>query len=146
MNLLKTIKMNAIEKKTIKTSIQGIGNMEFQIIQIGNPKWLTEIEIFLTQNEGSFTVIAIQKPELKNSLYMQRAIQAFVDHIQAGGDEQQSNQIRNHFRNWINKKNGSLKSIIYGESTTSNEPKQSLRESFTEAFNQRFRGGQQTGN
>lgn len=127
-----------LEKKTIKTSIQGIGSIEISLIKTGNERWLKQIELFVTESADSFTVIAMKNPELANPLFLQRAIQAFVTHIQSGGEEQQSNQIRNHFRNWINKQNGSLKSIIYGEQSTASESHEYFRDSVKEAFAQRY--------
>lgn len=128
-----------IEKKTVKTSVTGIGDMELSVLQIGNKKWLTHIEIFITQNQRLFTVTAMNKPELQNPLFLQRAIQAFIKHIQSGGEEQTSNLIANHFRNWINKQNGSLKNIINGEQTgNAEEDRNAGRESLKEAFNRRY--------
>lgn len=126
-----------LEKKTARNSIQGVGDIEISIMQVGNPKWLSEIEMFVTGNPASFIMIAMQKPELKNPLFLQRAIQAFVTHIQSGGEEQQSNQIRNHFRNWLYKQNGSLNSIIYGQPTSSSESTADFRSSVNEEFNRR---------
>lgn len=126
-----------LEKKTVRNSIQGIGDIEVSVIQLGNPKWLKEIELFVSTNPASFIIIAMQKPELKNPLFLQRVIQAFVTHIQSGGEEQHSNQIRNHFRNWLYKQNGSLNSIIYGQPTTSTESTTEFRSSVNEEFNRR---------
>jgi hypothetical protein len=131
--------MQSIEKKTAGTFIYGIGNIEVDIVQIGKPVWLKEIETFVTSSQDSFTIIAIQKPELKNPLFLQRAIQAFVNHIQAGGEEQKANMIRTHFRNWINKQNGSLKDITNGTKTGNTEAdRQSGRDSLKEAFAKRY--------
>ncbi len=135
-----------VEKKTVKTSVSGIGDMELSVLQIGNRKWLTHIEIFITQNQRLFTVIAMNKPELQNPLFLQRAIQAFIKHIQMGGEEQTSNLIANHFRNWINKQNGSLKSIIYGEQQNADGTESSLRDSVKAEFNRRYGSGKQTAN
>ena len=136
-----------VEKKTVKTSVSGIGDMELSVLQIGNRKWLTHIEIFITQNQRLFTVIAMNKPELQNPLFLQRAIQAFIKHIQSGGEEQTSTLIANHFRNWINKQNGSLKQIIYGEQQQNADGTEtSLRDSVKAEFNRRYGGGKQTAN
>jgi hypothetical protein len=135
-----------VEKKTVKTSVTGIGDMELSVLQIGNRKWLTHIEIFITQNQRLFTVIAMNKPELQNPLFLQRAIQAFIKHIQSGGEEQTSSLIANHFRNWINKQNGTLKTIIYGEQTSTDGTETTLRDSVKAEFNRRYGGGQQTAN
>lgn len=129
--------MLTIEKKIAGTFIYGVGNIEVNILQLGNAKWLHEIELFVTQSNNAFSVIVMQRPELKNPLFLQRAIQAFVTHIQAGGDEQKSNQIRNHFRNWLYKQNGSLNSIIYGQSTSSSESTTEFRGSVNQEFNRR---------
>jgi hypothetical protein len=107
--------MQTIEKKTAGTFIYGVGNIEVKITQIGKPEWLKEIELFVTGGGESFAVIAMNKPELKNPEHIQRAIQAFINHIQEGQIEQKSNLIRNHFRNWLNSMNGSLKYIINGQ-------------------------------
>ena len=139
--------MISVEKKTVKTSVTGIGDMELSVLQIGNRKWLTHIEIFITQNQRLFTVIAMNKPELQNPLFLQRAIQAFIKHIQSGGEEQTSNLISNHFRNWINKQNGSLKQIIYGEQQQNADGTEaSLRDSVKAEFNRRYGGGKQAAN
>ncbi len=131
-----------LEKKVIKTSVQGIGNMEFSITQIGQKRWLTDIETFITQNQRGFTMIAMQKPELQNPLFMQRAIQAFVNHIQTGGEEQTANLIKNHFRNWINKQNGSLKTIIYAEQQNADGTESTLRDNVKAELVRRFGGRQ----
>lgn len=136
-----------IEKKTVKTSVSGIGDMELSVLQIGNSKWLTHIEVFITQNQRLFTVIAMNKPELQNPLFLQRAIQAFINHIQSGGEEQTSNLISNHFRNWINKQNGSLKSIIYGEQQQNTDGTEtSLRDNVKAEFNRRYGSWKQATN
>ncbi len=104
--------MQNLEKKTTGTFIYGIGNIEIDIIQRGKESWLKEIEEFVTQSADCFTIIVMQKPELKQAIHLQRALQAFVLHIQSGGEEQKSSMIRKHFRNWINQQNGSLIKII----------------------------------
>lgn len=131
--------MQTIEKKTAGTFIYGIGNIEVDILQVGDKNWLKEIELFVTQGAESFTVIAMQKPELKNPLFLSRAISAFIIHLQCGGEQQKSGQIRNHFRNWLYKQNGSLKDIINGTKTGDTETdRQSGRDSLKEAFNRRY--------
>lgn len=133
--------MQNIEKKTAKTFIYGIGNIEVEILQIGGKDWLKEIALFVEQGADSFTVIAIQKPELKNPLFLSRAIQAFITHLQCGGEHQKSGQIRNHFRNWLYKQNGSLKDIINGKQTCNPEQdRQSNREELKSAFERRYSG------
>lgn len=131
--------MQTIEKKTTGAFIYGIGNIEVDVMQLGNKQWLGEIEKFIASSGDSFTIIAIQKPELKNPLFLQRAIQAFVNHIQAGGEEQKHNQIRSHFRNWLYKQNGSLKDIINGQKTFDTDTdRQTGRDNLKEAISKRY--------
>lgn len=129
-----------IEKKTAGTFIYGVGNIEVEILQLrGKERWNKEIELFVTGGASSFEVIVMQKHELKNPLFFSRALQAFIMHIQAGGEEQQSNQIRSHFRNWLYKQNGSLKDIINGTKTGDTETdRQSGRDSLKAAFDKRY--------
>jgi len=131
-----------VEKKTVRAFVHGIGNMELLVMQIGNERWLTDIERFITQNDRCFTIIAMKRHELQNPLYMQRAIQAFVNHIQEGGEEQTTSLITNHFRNWINRQNGNLKTIIYGEQQTNADGTETtIRDSVKAEFARRFGGG-----
>lgn len=137
--------MLPIEKKTAGTFIYGIGSVEVEILQIGKPEFLKEIELFVTQGADSFTVIAMQKPELQNPLFYSRAIQAFITHLQSGGEQQKSGQIRNHFRNWLYKQNGSLKDIINGTKTFDTETDRTTgRDSLKEALSRRINGRKET--
>lgn len=111
--------MQPIEKKTAGTYIYGIGNVEVEILQIGKPEFLRELELFVTQGADGFTVTAMKKPELKNPIYLQRVIQHFVTHVQEGDEYQTSSLIRKHFRNWVNSMNGSLQKIyLDGQQST----------------------------
>lgn len=112
--------MQTIEKKTAGTFIYGIGNIEVEILQVGNPKFLKEIELFVLQGAEGFTVTVMKKPELKNPIYLQRVIQHFVNHILEGGEMQVSGAIRKHFRNWVNSMNGSLSKIYLDDEQQSN--------------------------
>ena len=103
--------MQTIEKKTAGTFIYGVGSIEVEILQVGKPEFLREIELFVTQGAEGFTVTLMRKPELKNTVYLQRVIQHFVNHVLEGGEMQSSGAIRKHFRNWINSMNGSLSKI-----------------------------------
>lgn len=130
------------EKKTLKTTIQGIGEVEIDILQLGNSFFLKEIEKFISNSSEKFYAITYFKPELKLPIHFQRALQAFVIHIQQGGEEQTAPLMRSHFRNWINKQNGSLKFIINGNQPNSNESKQNLRENIQTEFSRRYGTGQ----
>lgn len=130
------------EKKTLKTTIQGIGEVEIDILQLGNSFFLKEIEKFISNSSEKFYAITYFKPELKLPIHFQRALQAFVIHIQQGGEEQTAPLMRSHFRNWINKQNGSLKFIINGNQPNSNETNASLRDNVQAEFSRRFGNGQ----
>ena len=111
--------MNTIEKKTAGLFIYGIGEIEVEILQVGKPEFLREIELFVTQGADGFTVTVMKKPELKNPIYLQRVIQHFVTHVQEGQEYQTSSLIRKHFRNWVNSMNGSLQKIyLNGQQST----------------------------
>lgn len=110
-----------------------------EIAQLGKDKWLKEIELFVTQSGDGFILIAMKKTELKNPLFMQRAIQAFVNHIQEAQEEQTSSMLRRYFRNWLNSKNGSLKDIINGTKTGDTEEdratgRNNLKETLTRRY------------
>ena len=112
--------MTQIEKKTAGTFIYGIGNIEVEILQVGDPKFLKEIALFVTQGAEGFTVTLMRKPELKNPIYLQRVVQHFVNHVLEGGEFQMSGAIRKHFRNWVNSQNGSLSKIYLDDGQQSN--------------------------
>lgn len=126
------------QKKTLKTKIAGVGEIEISILQVGKDWWLKEIESFVKNSNEKFYAISCVKTELKTPIHFQRALQHFINHIQMGGEEQKCNLIQSHFRNWVNKQNSSLKYIISndGQSNT-NESKQSLRDSVKEEFDRR---------
>ncbi len=105
--------------KTAGIFIYGIGNIDVDIIQVGKPEFLRELELFVTQGADGFTVTAMKKPELKNPIYLQRVIQHFITHVQEGDEYQTSSLIRKHFRNWVNSMNGSLQKIyLDGQQST----------------------------
>lgn len=105
--------------KTAGLFIYGIGGIEVEILQVGKPEFLRELELFVTQGADGFTVTAMKKPELKNPIYLQRVIQHFVTHVQEGDEYQTSSLIRKHFRNWVNSMNGSLRKIyLDGQQST----------------------------
>ena len=107
------------ETKTAGLFIYGIGEIEVEILQVGKPEFLREIELFVTQGADGFTVTVMKKPELKNPIYLQRVIQHFVTHVQEGQEYQTSSLIRKHFRNWVNSMNGSLQKIyLNGQQST----------------------------
>ncbi len=113
--------MQTIEKKTAGTFIYGVGNVEVEILQIGKDSWLKAIEAFVKQGADSFTVIVMNKPELRNPEYLQKVIQHFINLIQEGGEEQTTVLIRKHFRNWLNSQNGSLKKIYLADGQQSTD-------------------------
>lgn len=95
-----------MEKKIIKTNVDGIGEVEVSILQTGEIWWCNEIEDF-TKNSGvRFSAIAMTKPELQYKHNFQELLQKFITFIQSGGQPQSSNLICNHFNNWLNKQNG----------------------------------------
>lgn len=104
--------MDEIVTKTIKTNINGVGDIEINVLQIGNPWHLNEIEDFITRTGERFRIIMMSKKEISSALYLQIAIQEFINHIQSIGKEQASNEIRSHFKNWIFSLNGTLKTIL----------------------------------
>lgn len=130
------------EKKTLKTTIQGIGEVEIDILQLGDSRFLKEIEKFISNSSEKFYAITYFKPELKLPIHFQRALQAFVIHIQQGGEEQTAPLMRSHFRNWINKQNGSLKYIIseHGKPNTE-QTSVSLRNDIQAEFSRRYSKG-----
>lgn len=131
--------MDAIEKKTLITKVTGIGEIKIEMSLLGNNIWLKEIEKFITKSDEKFYAISNIRTELKTPIHLQRALQTFINHLQAGGEEQKLSLIQSHFRNWINKQNGSLKYIISdnGQPNTS-ESKQEFRKNVSEIFNNRY--------
>lgn len=139
--------MPTIEKKTAGTFIYGVGSIEVEISQVGEKKWLNEMELFITQGSNSFQLIAMNKPELKNPLFLQRTIQAFINHLQMGGEEQSSGRIRQHFRNWLYKQNGSLINIINGTKMgDAEEDRTTGRNSLKDELASRYFRREETGN
>lgn len=135
--------MGEIQSKTIETKISHLGDIKISIFQIGKKKHLEAIEDFITKSQERFHLIMMQKPELKNPLYFQRALQAFVNHIQESGIEQNSNLILAHFKNWVYSQNGNLTNIITrdGRQSTAAESKQDFRNSVQSELNRRYGNG-----
>lgn len=109
-----------LNKKKLITKIGGLGEIEIELLETGEDKWLKEIEDFVLRSEQRFIAIIMFKPELNNVLYFQRALQAFLNHLQMGGEYKPSNDIRKHFKNWIVSQNGSLQKIISADGHESN--------------------------
>ena len=95
-----------MEKKIIKTTIDGIGEIEVSILQTGEDWWCNEIESFATTSQMRFSAIACTKPQLQSRVNFQELLQKFINFIQTGGQPQTSHLICNHFNNWLNKQNG----------------------------------------
>lgn len=130
-----------LSKKKLITKIGGLGEITIEVIETDEKKWLLEIEDFILRSEQRFIAIIMFKNELNNALYFQRALQAFIDHIQMGGEYKPSNEIRKHFKNWIVSQNGSLTKIIQGNGqSNSKESKQEFRGKVADIFDSRYGG------
>lgn len=112
--------MTTIPSKIVKTTIDGLGDIEISVLQIGKEWHLQQLEEFITKTGERFRIIMMQKPEINSALYLQYAIQEFVKHIQSIGKEQAANEIRSHFKNWVFSLNGNLKTVIENGRTSAN--------------------------
>lgn len=129
------------EFKTIKAKLTGIGEIEVSILQMGAGWYLIELEKFVTQSDESFFAISRANFDLMLPIHMQRAIQAFIIHLQSGGEKQTCPLIRTHFRNWVKRQNGTLKNIINGQQqSNSTENQSNVRESVQTEFDRRYGG------
>lgn len=111
-NQEKKSEMISLEKKTFSVKITGVGEVEVYMVMSGIDWWLSEIEKFITQSEDRFVHLAMQKPLMQKPTNFQKILQAFINHHQSSADEQTANRIRNHFKNWIEKQNGSLEKLV----------------------------------
>lgn len=104
-----------ISKKEISFSVQGIGEMSVFIFDNSNEKWRSDqLEKFLCQSESMFVTMASTRPVISSKDCFQRVVQAYVYFFQEGGEAKEANEIRKHFRNWVNAQNGKLDKIAKG--------------------------------
>lgn len=130
-NELKEIKGN--EKKRKEIYNKGEDFVDFNFLGLGRMKvnfysqcesWqLKEINEFLTNSQSSFEAMAMSNPVLNNLSNFNIALQEFINMIQGSNDYKESQELRRYFRNWIEKKNGTLESFLISSKNKGNGKK-----------------------
>lgn len=121
--------INETENKKIDFEIKGLGEMEVYFYSDCEEDWqIKELETFLTKSQGSFEAMAMSNPIMNNLENFNIALQEFINLIQSANDYQESSELRKYFRNWVNKKNGTLEMFL--NSFKNNKSGKKLNSSF----------------
>lgn len=104
-----------------QTKISGLGTFEITVLNNCESWQLTNLGNFITKSEKEFQAIAMSKPPMKNVETFQAVLQDFVNTIQSRGEYKETPNLKSHFANWLNSKNGTLETYV--AQISGNKPK-----------------------
>lgn len=136
--LLEATKQNKVKESKVKESkvnknkqenfidfeIKGLGDMTVSFYSECELWQLKEIKDFLTKSQTNFESMVMSNPIMNNVENFNIALQEFINFIQSANDYQEATELRKYFRNWINKKNGTLEAYLnsFKKNTNGNKP------------------------
>lgn len=108
----------------IKFCINGLGDMEIVFYPACEDWQIKELKEFVSNSQQSFESIAMSNKLMNNASNFNLVLQEFINMIQGSNDYKESQEYRRYFRNWVNKKNGTLSDFIKSLKTDKNGKKE----------------------